>query len=278
MEAANIARDAFHTTFKDLLANGQYSDLVITCHGDTYNVHKAIVCSRSGFFERADRFPGKEHEEGKVDLPEDDPRAINALVQYLYEGEYNPHLQDDEDLEASRPVPDNKNNTFHYQFPHTCVGSYCHSPYCNVCPHHTCLSSTCKDSCENFTCRKCTDYKAPDHEAWQLLLHSQMYELGDKYQVVGLKDLAAEKFSRSCRKYWNDKEFPEAVHHAFTTTMECDMGLRQPATDIIAKHMELLNKAEMTVLIHKVNGLAASLLELRAKDVGWIKLVNGTQV
>jgi hypothetical protein len=105
-----------------------------------------------------------------------------------------------------------------------------------------------------------------------------MYELGDKYQVVGLKDLAAEKFYRSCRKYWNGKEFPDAVHHAFTTTTECDMGLRQPATDIIAKHMELLNKPEMSELIHKVNGLAASLLELRAKDVGWIKAANGTQV
>ncbi|KAH5022803.1 hypothetical protein HBI42_189210 [Parastagonospora nodorum] len=95
-----------------------------------------------------------------------------------------------------------------------------------------------------------------------------MYKIGEKYQVISLKDLAAEKFSRSRRKYWNDKEFPEAVHNAFTTTMEYDVGLRQPATKTISKHTELLNKPEMTKLIHKFNGLTASLLELWAKDVG----------
>jgi hypothetical protein len=39
-----------------LLASGKYSDLVITCGGDTHKVHKAVVCTRSGFFERAERF------------------------------------------------------------------------------------------------------------------------------------------------------------------------------------------------------------------------------
>ncbi|EAT77699.2 hypothetical protein SNOG_14847 [Parastagonospora nodorum SN15] len=195
IEAANIAQHAFHTTFKDLLVNGKYSDLFIACHDDTYNVQKAIV-------------PGKEHEEGKVDLAEYDPRAVKALVQYLYEVENNTNLQDNEKVEASTPAPNKKNNNFHYEIPHTC-----------------------------------------------------MYKIGEKYQVISLKDLAAEKFSRSRRKYWNDKEFPEAVHNAFTTTMEYDVGLRQPATKTISKHMKLLNKPEMTKLI-------PSLLELWAKDVG----------
>lgn len=39
-----------------LRASSEYSDFVITCKGDTYNVHKAVVCSRSGFFKRAERF------------------------------------------------------------------------------------------------------------------------------------------------------------------------------------------------------------------------------
>ncbi|KAH6003988.1 hypothetical protein HBI84_072880 [Parastagonospora nodorum] len=133
IEAANIAQHAFHTTFKDLLVNGKYSDLFIACHDDTYNVQKAIV-------------PGKEHEEGKVDLAEYDPRAVKALVQYLYEVENNTNLQDNEKVEASTPAPNKKNNNFHYEIPHTCVGNYCHSPHCNVCPHHMCLSHACKSS------------------------------------------------------------------------------------------------------------------------------------
>jgi hypothetical protein len=39
-----------------LLDTGKYSDFIITCNGDTYKVHKAVVCAMSGFFERAERF------------------------------------------------------------------------------------------------------------------------------------------------------------------------------------------------------------------------------
>jgi hypothetical protein len=39
-----------------LRASEKYSDFVITCGGKTFNVHKNVVCGRSGFFERAERF------------------------------------------------------------------------------------------------------------------------------------------------------------------------------------------------------------------------------
>ncbi|KAK8208933.1 hypothetical protein M8818_003896 [Zalaria obscura] len=38
-----------------LLESGDYSDLIIKCGVDTYNVHKAIVCTRSNFFRIACR-------------------------------------------------------------------------------------------------------------------------------------------------------------------------------------------------------------------------------
>jgi hypothetical protein len=70
---ADNARDGFLAFFKryvtpeplsnelelkkiSLRASEKYSDFVITCGGDTYRVHKAVVCGRSGFFERAERF------------------------------------------------------------------------------------------------------------------------------------------------------------------------------------------------------------------------------
>jgi hypothetical protein len=40
-----------------LLVSGNYSDLVVTCGADIYNVHKAIVCSQSTFFRNAEKFP-----------------------------------------------------------------------------------------------------------------------------------------------------------------------------------------------------------------------------
>jgi hypothetical protein len=44
-------------TERSLYDSGKYTDLLITCGSDTYKVHKSVVCNRSGFFERAERFP-----------------------------------------------------------------------------------------------------------------------------------------------------------------------------------------------------------------------------
>lgn len=49
-----------YSTVNSLLLSGEYSDFTITCQGDTYKVHKAVVCARSGFFKRAERFPTSE--------------------------------------------------------------------------------------------------------------------------------------------------------------------------------------------------------------------------
>jgi hypothetical protein len=40
-------------------ASGEYSDLVITCGGEEYNVHKVVACTGCEFFAKAIRFPGK---------------------------------------------------------------------------------------------------------------------------------------------------------------------------------------------------------------------------
>jgi hypothetical protein len=104
-----------------------------------------------------------------------------------------------------------------------------------------------------------------------MLIHAKMYEIGDKYDVVGLKELTLDKFLRSCDKYWDDDHFGPAAHHAFTTTTEDDMGLRDIVSNVISEHMDLLNKPEVISLLHEFNGLATGILERRAKDLGWTK-------
>ena len=39
--------------------SGLYTDLVITCGSDRYNVHKVLVCPNVEFFQNALQFPGK---------------------------------------------------------------------------------------------------------------------------------------------------------------------------------------------------------------------------
>ncbi|KAH7091580.1 hypothetical protein FB567DRAFT_436686, partial [Paraphoma chrysanthemicola] len=258
-----------------LLRNGNYADLIVTCSSDTYNVHKAVVCARSGFFERAERFPvGKESVESRIDLPEDDPATIKLLIEYLYEAEYDPRLPDsNESSNVTDPVKPfvkgPKDADYHYNFPHTCQPG-CPTPHHMVCPHHECgeRDGDCDDDCVDFICTTCCGPKilpAPTGDATQLVLHAKMYEIGDKYHVLGLKQLAREKFIRASAVFWDSEHFGSAIHHAYSTTPEEDKGLRVVVTEVIAQHMELLNKPAIETLAKEFNGLAFGLLKAHTK-------------
>jgi len=80
--------DEFRESMKSLLETGKHSDFVVVCGEDTYNVHKSIVCSQCDFFDAASRF-GKEGEEGKIDLADDEPEIVKYMIQYLYELDYH---------------------------------------------------------------------------------------------------------------------------------------------------------------------------------------------
>ncbi|KAF2134918.1 hypothetical protein P153DRAFT_279961, partial [Dothidotthia symphoricarpi CBS 119687] len=257
---------------RSLLASGKYSDFVITCGSDTYNVHKSVVCTRSGFFERAERFAvGKvsqaEAAESKVDLPEDEPPDVKLLIQYMYESEYEPTLESmTEQLSTFQGV---KKLGYHYQFPHTCTPPNCPDEYM-VCPHHECRPNSCNENCVKFVCAMCCQSTtAKPGSASQILLHAKMYEFADKYDVSGLKELAREKFSSACLRYWDSDYFAPAAHHAFSTTPEEDKGLRDIVISTVSNHMDVLNKPAMEAVLNEFNALSVGLLKMHAKDLGW---------
>jgi hypothetical protein len=106
-------------------------------------------------------------------------------------------------------------------------------------------------------------------DASQLLIHAQMYEMADKYDVVGLKALSEEKFKWACVQFWDHPEFAQAAYHAYTTTPDEDKGLRSVICKILSDHMSLLLKPEIESLMNEFNGLAFDLLLAKAKEAGW---------
>lgn len=232
----------------------------------------------------------KESQDSTIDLPEDRPTTIKLLMQYLYEGEYDPLLPDPDSLgtvgkavaKSPRPATDpNNRQAYSYKFPHTCCyqGSSCNSPF--ICPHHRCEytgysdNGCCGYSCKGFNCDICNPSKPPvpslNGKSNQLLTHAEMYEIADKYDVVGLKDLVKEKFDRSCQHFWDKPKFAAAALHAFSTTPDYDKGIREIVSATISAHMELMKKSEVKSLMNDFNGLALGILEEKIKEHGWGK-------
>ncbi|CAN9451290.1 unnamed protein product [Alternaria alternata] len=273
-----------------VLKSGAYSDLTITCGNDTHKVHKVIVCERAEFFARTLKFGGTESESSIIDLPEDEPKVVKLLIQYLYGGEYEPLLPDDESREAllaakiGRPKNDFQGRVYNYELPHSCShpGRGCTRSV--VCPHHTCRggfgapapafgSTNCNYNCRNFNCQECNNPEPPtpppNGESDQLLLHAKMYEIADKYDAVGLKDLAIEKFKWACQYLWDDDKFSIAAHHVFSSTPDHDNGLRDIVSETIGAHMNLIKKPEVKVLLTEFNGLALGILNVKIMEHGW---------
>lgn len=93
-------------TFDSMFSSGDYSDLTITSHGQTFTVHKVIICHQSAFFRNACKKNAfkvchhlqqykvdtsdfsKEGETGLIDLPDDDDTAVKAMIEFMYASDY----------------------------------------------------------------------------------------------------------------------------------------------------------------------------------------------
>ncbi|KAI1502473.1 hypothetical protein F5X99DRAFT_427129 [Biscogniauxia marginata] len=88
LETASRTQPASSSPDK-LYSSETYSDLVISCGGKHYKVHKAIICPRFKFFAKACSEHYKEGSSGTVELPEDDPYIVNIMIYYLYHLDYD---------------------------------------------------------------------------------------------------------------------------------------------------------------------------------------------
>jgi hypothetical protein len=98
-----------------------------------------------------------------------------------------------------------------------------------------------------------------------------MFQIGKRYSVVGLSDLAREKFEQWCEKYWDDDYFLKVGDIVFSSTNKDEQSLKDVVAKTVSNHMCLLNKPTVQDWMQMANGLAVSLVNLRAQDLGWVK-------
>lgn len=92
---------------------------------------------------------------------------------------------------------------------------------------------------------KPTDYRVVDKPenavevANPLTIHANMYALADKYQVIGLRQVAKHKFESCLFHHINSGDFISAVQVVYTSTSESDRGLRDVVIKAFLEHFHV---------------------------------------
>lgn len=191
-----------------LLETGQGSDMTITCKGNVFKVHSAIVASRSDFFatacwghfkvgvglriqrDKTNKLTQQEAEDHCIDLPDDDPAAVDTMLQYLYSLNY---------------------------------------------------------SSKEGSLLMCSDERLGQVPFPQLAFHIATYHMGDKYGIHGLKGMASEKFAAAL-KWDAGRPFSSisaralaiVISRIYDSTSESDNGLRHHILGFAKRHLEHL--------------------------------------
>lgn len=92
--------------------------------------------------------------------------------------------------------------------------------------------------------------------------HAKVFAIAVKYQIDGLRDLAASKFKEAATSYWNHDDFAHSIHIAFNSTAEEVTQLRKVVSDILHKHFDdLEDKPEVEAVVCNIPRLAYALLK-----------------
>ncbi|MCJ1433534.1 hypothetical protein MMC27_002897 [Xylographa pallens] len=220
---------------QQMLKSGDFSDLTLKCRGHERRVHRVIVCGQSPVFKAMCSGPFQEASSGVIDLSDHTIVDLDCLLQYLYTRDYSDPATESADAAVSSNA-DNPGevmpSTLPNGFNHDMVVDAAASLNVDI-PQEVMPSALPMDS---------THSPEGDKEGWSApLRHARMYAIGDRYDIVPLKDLAKSKFGATVyRDGPRTDTFPELIEYVHTSTPESDRGLRDPIQQIIVLSAEYL--------------------------------------
>ncbi|RPA72605.1 POZ domain-containing protein, partial [Ascobolus immersus RN42] len=71
-----------------LLRDGRYSDLVLKCGGETFKVHKSVLCPQSDFFEACVESGMRESVNNEIELVDEELDDVKRMLEFLYSGNF----------------------------------------------------------------------------------------------------------------------------------------------------------------------------------------------
>ncbi|KAF2724463.1 hypothetical protein K431DRAFT_198664, partial [Polychaeton citri CBS 116435] len=100
-----------------------------------------------------------------------------------------------------------------------------------------------------------------------LVLHAQLYALGDKYDIPSLKQKALLGFRSDIAKRWNILSLARATRDVFTTTPDSDRKLRDVTAETLYAHAsDVADDPGIEAVIVNLDGLAYRLWKLKSRE------------
>ncbi|KAF2768376.1 hypothetical protein EJ03DRAFT_389954 [Teratosphaeria nubilosa] len=271
-----------------LHVGGKYSDLRIICNHRQWAVHRAIVCSRSGFFDGACSNAFLEMENRTIDLSEDDEDAVDQMIHFFYYLDYDfvseqpiaTLFRHRADGDARRKLPKKLDMSMIHDPLLEAIGAY-KSQSLTTPPASTHENRSVelpgKAPRPPITARAQTPpldesgavYESHDQEEAEdsgdeahLLLHARVYSLAEKYDIHSLKELARQKFETALACHYDSPELPEAIEEAYCSTIDTDRGLRMIVLQLFANHPQLATTPDVNAIINELPSLAMDLVKI----------------
>lgn len=174
---------------------------------------------------------------GIIDLSEDDPQAVDLMLQYLYHLDYVLPPAEEENLpNASGNKPVAKVSLY----PHTVLYDFRKGNMRAV------------PIVRNTTACKPT----PHH----LVVHAKVFALAEKYAITGLYSMAKSNFQGEAYLFWDTADFLDATEYIFSSTPSIVRDLREIVAENITTHSMLLTQnARLNDMIVNTEGLGSFL-------------------
>ncbi|KAF4949830.1 hypothetical protein FGADI_8627 [Fusarium gaditjirri] len=256
---------SIHAALSTLLHSEKFSDMTIICGGRQFKAHRAVVCTQSPFFDKAMSGDYVESTSRSIELPEDDPDALERFLEFLYTGTYSDGVNSTWGKPSKEALLDPETVLQNLQQP--------------ACGNQEASMSSSVEGAENlppfFTEDEYDEEADEEYNEYDdrprtpsdngdvrgdekskpakvaeavafgrctreeglkqlaglrndMTLPLRLYVLADKYDVPALRLLARDRFYRAAELVWEEAEcFPDVVDELYQTTPPTDIAMRE---------------------------------------------------
>lgn len=272
---SQVHRDDLVAGTSELFKTGDFSDLLIRCNDREFRVHRAIVCPRSKFFQKActggfnvcteQRSPHLDVEDDadqqqeatsrEINLGDDDPDTVARMLSYIYTTDYDDGLPrktegsdmslGDTEAQGEAQAEAEEQPASEAPFPHGENAAPEEAAPEEETPTPAAPGSEHSLSVESLDGAS-TDEESDINSKARSALHNNalVYAIGEKYDVAGLKLLSKEYFSACAALHWPPDNLHEIIKLVYETTPDNDRGLREIVTNLCYPHLDELMESE----------------------------------